>query len=77
MGRIANKIVGLLTDKKHKVPLAIIYFNYPKYVEYGADGSCICSVHPDLAQDDILKDLLNQVVDHIRGNYDMKKLTDL
>lgn len=77
MRKITDKIVCLLTDKKRRVPLVMINFNYQKYSQNGAEGSCVCSVHPDLAQDETLKNLLNQVVDHIRNSHDMKNLTDI
>ena len=77
MKKFASKIVSLLTDRKRRIPLIYINFNYQKYVTDGAEGSCICSVHPDLANDEQLTSMLNDVVDYIRGNYDMNKLVEL
>lgn len=77
MGKITDKIVDLLTNKKQKVPLLWVHFDYPKYAKDGANGSCICSVHPDLANDKALQDMLNGLVDYIRDNYDMEKLSSL
>lgn len=75
--KIADKIVDLLTDKRRKVPLVIINFDYQRYMSSGEKGSCICNVHPELKDDEDLRDMLNDLVDHIRTNYDMKKLTEI
>lgn len=77
MKKFASKIASLLTDGKRRIPLIYINFNYQKYKNDGAEGSCICSVHPDLANDEQLTSMLNDVVDYIRGNYDMNKLVEL
>ena len=75
MKKITEKIADLLTDHKRKVPLVFINFNYPKFEKDGAKGSCVCSVHPDLANDEALIAMLNEVVDYIRNNHDMREIT--
>lgn len=77
MKKFAREIVSILTDRKRRVPLIYINFNYQKYMKDGAKGSCICSVHPDLTNDEKLTTMLNDVVDYIRGNYDMNNLVEL
>ena len=77
MKKLANRIVDLLTSGKRSVPLIYINFNYQKYVQDGAVGSCICSVHPELAHDEKLASMMNETVDYIRDNYDMNKLVEL
>lgn len=77
MKNTLNRIVDLLTNKKRKVPLIFINFNYQKYVHDGAKGSCICSVHPELAEDEAVKVMLNNMVDYIRDHYDMEKLVEV
>ncbi len=77
MKKLANKIVDLLTKGKCCVPLIYINFNYQKYVQEGASGSCICNVHPDLAHDEKLITMMNEMVDYVRDNYDMNKLVEL
>ena len=77
MKKFANKLVDLLTKGKRCVPLIYINFNYQKYMQEGASGSCICNVHPDLAHDEKLTSMMNEVVDYIRDNYDMNKLVEL
>lgn len=77
MKKFAREIVSILTDRKRRVPLIYINFNYQKYIKDGAEGSCVCSVHPDLSNDEKLTTMLNDIVDYIRGNYDMNKLVEL
>lgn len=77
MKKFANKLVDLLTKEKRCVPLIYINFNYQKYMQEGESGSCICNVHPDLAHDEKLASMMNEMVDYIRDNYDMNKLVEL
>ena len=77
MKKLANKIVDLLTKGKRCVPLIYINFNYQKYMQEGASGSCICNVHPDLAHDEKLITMMNEMVDYVRDNNDMNKLVEL
>lgn len=77
MKNFANRIVDLLTNEKRSVPLIYINFNYQKYIRDGESGSCICSVHPDLAHDEKLMSMINETIDYIRDNYDMNKLVEL
>lgn len=50
-------------------------FNYPKYKAEGKKGSCMFHAHPDIAQDEFVKSKLQEVVDHIRDNYDLEIFT--
>lgn len=77
MGKIVDKIVDLLTNKKQNVPLLYVHFNYRKYEKSGAAGSCIASVHPELAGDVELKKKLEDLIDYIRNNNDMEKIATL
>ena len=77
MKKLADKIVDLLTNGRRSVPLIYVNFNYQKYKQDGASGSCICNVHPDLAHDEKLASMMNEMVDYIRDNYDMNKLVEL
>jgi hypothetical protein len=48
-------------------------FDYQKYKEHGKEGSCVCHfVHPDLRDDEYLKERLQECVDYIRDTYDME-----
>ena len=77
MKKITERILDLLTYKKRKIPLVYINFNYPKYMADGVKGSCVCSIHPDLAHDENLVSMLNEIVDYVRNNYDMRQLTEI
>ena len=50
-------------------------FNYPKYKAEGKKDSCTFHAHPDIAQDEFVKSKLQEVVDHIRDNYDLEIFT--
>lgn len=43
-----------------------------KFKESGAKGSCMCNIHPILADDEHIKSTLNDLCDYIRENYNMK-----
>jgi hypothetical protein len=73
---IMNFISKLLTHGYHKVPLFWVYFDLPKYRKLGAKGSCMLHIHPEL-KDNYIIDTLNNLVDYIRDNYDMERLTKL
>ena len=65
-------ITRLLTKNLQKVPLLWINFNMKKFKENGAKGSCMCNIHPMLADDEHIKSVLNDLCDYIRENYNMK-----
>ena len=77
MKKLTNKLVDLLTKGKRCVLLIYINFNYQKYMQEGESCSCICNVHPDLAHDEKLITMMNEIVDYVRDNYDMNKLVEL
>ena len=53
-------------------------FDYQKFKEKGKDKSCTMYViHPDIAKDEFLKGKLQECVDYIQDNYDMKKFTEI
>ena len=43
-----------------------------KFKENGVKGSCMCNIHPMLADDEHIKSTLNDLCDYIRENYNMK-----
>ena len=75
--KIKDKIVDLLTDKKRKVPLAMVFFDYQKYESEGEKGSCTVSIHPGLKDDAYLCGMLEDVIDYIRHTYNMKELVEI
>ena len=60
-------LTRLLTKNLQKVPLLWINFNMKR-----AKGSCMCNIHPMLADDEHIKSTLNDLCDYIRENYNMK-----
>lgn len=70
-----KKLFSKLTNNFKKVPLFYVTFNLHKFKEEGEKGSCELKLHPDLKDDDFIKVRLNEIVDHIRSNYDMEKLS--
>lgn len=65
-------LTRLLTKNLQKVPLLWINFNMKKFKENGVKGSCMCNIHPMLADDEYIKSTLNDLCDYIRENYDME-----
>lgn len=43
-----------------------------KFKENGAKGSCMCNIHPMLADDEHIKSTLNDLCDYIRENYNIE-----
>ena len=42
-----------------------------KFKKYGANGSCMCNIHPVLKNDEHIISVMNDLCDYIRENYDM------
>ncbi|WP_226035788.1 hypothetical protein [Aquibacillus saliphilus] len=64
-----------LTNRYKQVPLLYITFDLNKYQEVGEKDSCELKVHPNMRDDEFIINQLNDIVDHIRDNYDMEKLS--
>lgn len=64
----------LLTRNLNKIPLFYVTFNYNKYIRNGEKGSCNAHVHPNLRGDKYIHDTINELIDYIRNNYDLKGL---
>lgn len=65
----------LLTKNYNEVPLFWVDFNLNKYNEYGAKDSCSVKIHPELKNDQYIKEVLSDLIDYIRDVYDMKGLS--
>lgn len=63
------------TKNLTRIPLFTMVFDYRKYQRAGKPGSCTFYAHPDIAQDEFVKEKLREVVDHIRDNYDLEIFT--
>ena len=75
MRRLANLYIRCRTKSLKRIPLLTMTFNYPKYKAEGKKDSRTFYAHPDIAQDEFVKSKLQEVVDHIRDNYDLEIFT--
>jgi hypothetical protein len=67
---LANK----LTNNLNEVPLFFVTFNLNKFKESGSKSSCEVKLHPSI-KDKYVVNQLNNLIDYIRDNYDMEKLS--
>ena len=65
-------IMRLLTRNLQKVPLLLIDFNMKKFKKNGAEGSCVCHIHPVIKNDEHIIETMNGLYDYIREKYDME-----
>lgn len=75
MKRLANLYIRCRTKNLKRIPLFVMTFNYPKYKAEGKKNSCMFYAHPNIVQDEFVKSKLQEVVDHIRDNYDLEIFT--
>ena len=68
-----NKIINKLTNNQSEVLLFYATIDLHKYRKDGVKGSCDLKLHPNIA-DEKAKRLMEELVDHIRENYDMEDL---
>lgn len=73
--RLCNFWIRRKTKNLTRIPLFTMIFDYRKYQQDGKPGSCTFYAHPDIAQDEFVKEKLGEVVDHIRDNYDLDIFT--
>jgi len=64
-----------LTNNYNKVPLFFVNFNLNHYQQKGVKNSCIVKIHPELKNDKYIVESLNNLIDYIRDNYNMEKLS--
>lgn len=69
-----SKLIKKFTNSHKDIPLLYVMFDLSKYKENGEKGSCTINIHPDFKGDSLLQQKVNDLIDHIRGNYDMDKL---
>jgi len=63
------------TKNYTEVPLLLVEFDLDKYKTNGAKNSCMIRIHPELKGDKYIQTEINKVIDYIRENYDMEKLS--
>ena len=70
-----NKLAQLWYKRKTKnlkcIPLFTMVFDYPKYRRDGKKNRCLFYAHPELQNDQFVKERLCEVVDYIRDEYDL------
>jgi len=64
-----------LTRNYNKIPLFWVNFNLNHYQQNGVKNSCAVKIHPEFKNDKYIVDSLNNLIDYIRDNYDMEKLS--
>jgi hypothetical protein len=52
-------------------------FDWKKFQKDGKKDSCILNIHPDIANDQFVREKLSECVDYIRDNYDMEIFTKI
>lgn len=75
---LCNLYIKRKTKNLTQIPLFTMTFDYKKYKENGKENSCMLyALHPDIVQDEFLKENLQKCVDYIRENYDMEIFTKI
>ena len=77
-----NKFFNLYIRYKTKnlkaIPLFVMTFDWKKFQKDGKENSCMLyTLHPDIANDLVLRKKLCECVDYIRDNYDMETFTKI
>ena len=76
--RLYNIWLKRKTKNFTRIPLFAMTFDWKKFQEDGKNGSCLLYVlHPDIANDLVLRKKLRDCVDYIRDNYDMEIFTKI
>lgn len=66
------------TKNLTRIPLFVMTFDWKKFQKDGKEGSCIMyTIHPDIANDQFVREKLSECVDYIRDNYDMEIFTKI
>lgn len=63
---------GFALPKGEKVMESCRFFRF-----IGSPYSCILNIHPDIANDQFVREKLSECVDYIRDNYDMEIFTKI
>lgn len=70
-----NMMIRRKTKNLIRIPMFTMTFNYRKYKSDGKKDTCTFFCHPDIAQDEFVKEKLCEVIDYIRDNYDLDIFT--
>ena len=76
--KLSNLYIRCKTKNLKTIPLFVMTFNWKKFKEDGKKDSCLLYVlHPDIANDQFVREKLSECVDYIRDNYDMEIFTKI
>ena len=77
MLKIWNMWLRYKTKNFTRIPLFIMFFDDQKYKKNGDKGSCDWYSHPNIMNDEYIREWMQKCVDHIRENYDMTTFTEI
>ena len=72
-----NLYIRHKTKNLTRIPLFVMTFNWKKFQKDGKNDSCILNIHPDIANDQFVREKLSECVDYIRDNYNMEIFTKI
>lgn len=73
-----NLYIRHKTKNLTRIPLFVMTFDWEKFQKDGKENSCMLYIlHPDIANDLVLRKKLCDCVDYIRDNYDMEIFTKI
>lgn len=72
-----NLYIRHKTKNLTRIPLFVMTFNWKKFQKDGKKDSCILNIHPDIANDQFVREKLSECVDYIRDNYNMEIFTKI
>ena len=76
--KLCNLYIRHKTKNLTRIPLFTMTFDWKKFQKDGKNGSCLLYVlHPDIANDLVLRKKLCECVDYIRDNDDMETFTKI
>lgn len=75
--KLCNFYIRRKTKNLTRIPLFAMTFDWKKFQKDGKKNSCLMHVHPDIANDLVLRRKLCDCVDYIRDNYDMEMFTKI
>lgn len=75
--KLCNLYIRYKTKNLKAIPLFVMTFNWKKFQKDGKKDSCILNIHPDIANDQFVREKLSECVDYIRDNYNMEIFTKI
>lgn len=75
--KLCNLYIKHKTKNLTMIPLFVMTFDWKKFQKDGKKDSCILNIHPDIANDQFVREKLSECVDYIRDNYNMEIFTKI